>query len=273
MKSPSNPKPLRSLADYVKISSELEELDASITKRKANVVALGHQIAVLDTSILYKNKLLDEIAEETRWTEVQAQNRLNVIEKKIADREVEYVDLGAALEQVDIEAPKRTLKRLKEQVEITQAEIDERKRYLQEQEDLIAAAMEEGNLKLKSVGYEVQGLEDMKTALIEDLAELNKEKQKLVDDLVALEENRRDSNNEELLHVQQINSEVDKANARLADLQRLHKRVSEETDKKLIILQAKEESLLAKQAAMRKESAELATTRRRLEGVRSLYET
>lgn len=79
------------------------------------------------------------------------------------------------------------LKLLKRDVAKVEKELARRKKYLKDQEDIINNAIEEGNLTLKSINYQVQAIEDQKKNANLELYQLNKDISLLQDDLADLD--------------------------------------------------------------------------------------
>lgn len=174
------------------------------------------------------------------------------------------------LEQEIKESQKRIDALLFEEKAVQQA-IKERNDYLKEQEGQISKALEEGNQKLLSAKYEVEEFERIKQTLNNEIYE-NKQELELI----------RINRIKELNVVSDIqtSSEVLMAKAE-NDLKKIQDQIgsarlelqaiTDETDHKLGILRGKEESIVARENAIKVRKEELDRRERRLNSFEQLY--
>lgn len=271
MNYPSNLNRPLTQAECESLSKELDKREAEVANREKTRDNLQHQVDVLVTSIAFKTKQFEQIIQDTEEAQRKARRQQVEFDKTVKLRKTMLRNLENT-PAVSLDKPRLELVQLEQKLNVVRQETKEQKKYWQDQENLIALAVEEGNIQLHSIQYAVQGMDDMKKVIVQDLAELNREKIRLVDAIVDLQDRRRQQDEDYKGRTVKFNSELDQIQAKLEEAKRHHEKVVEDTERRLVLLAAKEEGLLAKQTAIRRQQTELATERRRLEGVRGLYE-
>lgn len=234
---------------------------------------LKHELSVLETSIAFKkdqlSRLDKEVANKQRSVKDSSNDlkqTLDSLETKIEILTFKEIGLKSTLEtlMMDIRSKKVALAAI-------DSELIERHRYLKDQESLIDKTIDEGNMTLKAINYEIIGFEEQKKTVNGELYDLNKDKSDLLDAIGLTEENLVAAEYQYSNQESELNTKLNELNAKITEAESKLKSIATEVDSKLNILRTKEESLLAKQSALKKEQAELNTDKRRFEGKRSLY--
>jgi len=230
---------LKVLREHIKAAErQLASLKAEVPKAETKLKILSDDLRALG---LEKPRILKDIAR------VKKQLELAVNEKNQAESLYK-----AQKRQFDIE-------------------VSGRKDYLGEQEELINTAVERGNEELKIIRYQ-----------IEELAESKQEvENNIYDSKQILEQLGRTISNEaiNLGAVQEANkAEQEEASSKLREIQdkignaKLKlQAITEETDNKFSILRGKEESIIARENAIRIQKEDLARRERRLNSAERLY--
>lgn len=232
-------------------------------------------IKILEETISVKQKQLARIRKEVSEAETEHSDKLKELEKVIADKQtltsqIEADIIAKGLARIDAV---RELAHIEKEKKVAQTEIDDRHRYQNEQEKLIADALEDGNLKLKGVGFEIRDVEERKEVVIQELYGLNQDKSKIIDEIALVHDRFLGLTNDYIddkIKKQQV---LQKIEDEIFTAKQEYETVLAKTEKKLRKLDLKERSLLARESAVQKEEKDLQVARRRLEGVQSLYES
>lgn len=230
-------------------------------------------IAVLEESIRVKEGQLSDLKKniDVQTRKVDSLNkRLVAAEASIASTHKIAV-VALASDEFQAAQLRKDISNLEAIKKSVQAEIGERKRYLTEQEDLIAATVEDGNMQLKSIQYEIAPIEDTKLQLESDIALLDEEKTNLLLEIEQIRIEVEATYSTADSTQADVQKSIDAAEANLKNISEKSKKVTADIEKKLRDLRAKEEELTAKQKATAKEHADLQTERRRWESTKSLY--
>lgn len=260
---PQTPKFLN-LLDYT--SNNLQRNEIKLTE-------LANEAKVLDSSIDIKQKHFEKLRLASHEAERLHQEKLEVFKEELAAKKQVSAELDRTIKnkrkqlvvfQEDMAAAKKALATIEK-------DVAERKKYQNEQEKIIAQTIEEGNMSLKAIIYEIEDLVDKKAVIGLKLKTLSTEKSDAIDEAVRMEAAimRLQSDYEsQKIELDKLLEEA-QLKVKVANVELEH--ITTEVNRKLMILKEKEESLEAKQTALRAEQTELITAKRRFESVRSLY--
>lgn len=163
------------------------------------------------------------------------------------------------------------LKSLLTQCRDAQAELDEWSINIQEQEHLIDDAVEEGNLRLRELRYQIEPLKEVKVSLQGEISSLESKKADLLISADSVQQSLDKQITDTQTVIARYNDEVFIAQAQLVEVTSMSKKSDAEILKKLTILKEKEEALIAKQHAYEADYASLQTEKRRWDSTKSLY--
>lgn len=273
MPLPQRPQPdSESLTNQLR-SKELDAREQYVKECEKTLKDTERQLKILDTSITAKENQLHQLTTKIKEQEEAHKDKITGLQKTVRslEQDIEKAtnELSAArskLEQADASrlATTQDIKKL-------ERESADRAKYMREQENLISEAVNEGNVRLKQLQYEVEYIEGLKKEASIQLLDLNNQKIALIDEIGVIAD--RHSEIKQGFERQQDDLDkkcVQKAAELKATSAKLQL-VNAEINAKIKQLQEKEQSILAKQAAIRKERDELYLEKRRFEGTKSLY--
>lgn len=240
----------------------------------SDVSKAKNDLAVLTKSIAIKEAQFLQLRDDIKAAQAIADSR-----KSKAKRELEKLKDELSLlsseenkAKIKIRGLFEEINILKETLQDTKKQELERNLYLREQEKLISDVIENGNTTIKSIKYEIEGIEKQKFEINSDLYELNKDKSALIDELSYLTERKAKMPELYAKEATVLENRLSKIRQEIATAQDKLKSVHEEVEAKLIMLKDKEEGLLTKYDTLRKGQTKLATEKRHFEGTRSLYD-
>lgn len=260
-------------ADFAKQAKELDAREEYLNEREHFLDQGPITLKVLDEQIRVKKLQLaddDGEIEKRRQTLVAITKKQDEKIKAYTQHLDDLLDSRAALnseletlheQYADAEKTKKQL----------QAEIDERKKYLAEQEKIIADTLDDGNMQLKSLQYKIRALDETRTETEAELIGLDSSKTELTFEIVSIEQQRDQAIADSAQATQAIQASIAAARAQLEGMITKNKKVTQEVEAKLKKLQLKEQELLAKQKAIHHERELLDTDKRRWESTKSLY--
>lgn len=152
-----------------------------------------------------------------------------------------------------------------------QLEITSRKKFLTEQEELISQTLEHGNEKLRILQYEVEELDRNKQELENDIYKSQQIQEQIGRDITNVSTELgvlQSAAREEREHLGNI---LENTKKQIKEAKLELERISIETAKKLKILKGKEESIIARENAIRLKTDELGLRERRLDSAEHLY--
>lgn len=260
----------------LELDRRVKELDAReeyLTKREQFLEDAPLSITILKESIKAKKKQMTAFMHTADDAEREHYEKLHKIGKQVKEKTVEFDSLTVMCTEVDADilVANETLIKLNTTKKSVQSEIDERQEYLANQEQLIADAIESGNLELRSLKYQMEPLVETRLQLGMDIVDLETQKTNLQFETAELlnEQNfilaQRDKVSED------VQKSLDAAQANLQEVSTKSKKVTDDTETKLRKLKAEEEKIIAERQSVAKERAELLTERRRWESTKSLY--
>lgn len=203
-----------------------------------------------------------------------AQDKYHYLKARTADEQRQLRSLRDQHHPIreEISQSKGALVAAEKELASINKDISERSHYRKEQEKTINGLVEEGNTSLKAVAYEVEALIEDKAAVNRELRELNKDKIVLVGDIQSLQAALDDLDVEHAKRLNEYELTLEGQATAIAKAKEKLRATTEAVDLKLKTLAAKEESILAKQAALHREHEELTTEKRRFDSRRSLYD-
>lgn len=240
---------------------------------KDKVADLELEVKVLDETIkakeTQKKRLLINL-DRTEKSQHDIQLKLRELGKSrdIASKDLKTVQnrLREAIKEVDDKLQAK-------QFELTtvESEINSRKQYLDNQEQEISKALEEGNQKLLSIKYEVEDFERIKQVEENKIYDIKQE----LDRYQELADGFKEASKQEMgYHKAEVLTEeikLKELNTKIDDSKLELQQISIEIELKLIILKEKEESLVARESALRIQKDDLDLRERRLNSYEQLY--
>jgi len=181
------------------------------------------------------------------------QSQINELKDKIIFKEQKYEKISKDLAE-------------------TSAFLDERRRYLEEQESVINSTVQSGNDKLLDLNEEISVLNKHIGDLKVQTIELDKSYEDMVIQYDDTQATFQGVINDLEIRKTNLEKEIDEQNQRIAEIASEYKIVSKEIENKMAILKEKETSIITKRDAMRLERQDLETEKRRWETTKGLYD-
>jgi chromosome segregation ATPase len=242
------------------LNSTLANKQLELKVLREHIKASEKQLATLKLDIPKtekKIKVLQDVLRELGKDKLKAEEDLSRVKKK------------TNLDILEAAKIKDSLNFGKRQIN---AEIKARTQYLAEQEGLIETSVERGNEQLKIIRYQVEEFENNKQEVENEIYESKKILEQLGHEIsnAAIELGAMQDNNKE--QVSTLREESRKIQAKVDDAKLELQATTEETQTKLNILRGKEESIVARENAIRLQTEDLARRERRLNSAERLYE-
>lgn len=238
--------------DTTTVSINLKVIEAKIEAKNEELVRLGRTIEQKADRNKEEIRVMDRKAEEAddryKVSKVTAQKSLELV----TELSVKAVEAKKVLIQVE-------------------QEIKDRKVYLLEQEELIEKSADEGNNKLQDVGREYKKFElereELLTKLHADTTASTRLEDIITNQQLAID-NLRQRYEDAATEYRQKLTDV---KMEIATAQDEAKKVSAETDGKLLELRAERAEIEVAREVIVKQKADLVSEKRRLESQRSVY--
>lgn len=238
--------------DTTTVSINLKVIEAKIEAKNEELVRLGRTIEQKADRNKEEIRVMDRKAEEAddryKVSKVTAQKSLELV----TELSVKAVEAKKVLIQVE-------------------QEIKDRKVYLLEQEELIEKSADEGNNKLQDVGREYKKFElereELLTKLHADTTASTRLEDIITNQQLAID-NLRQRYEDAAIEYRQKLTDV---KMEIATAQDEAKKVSAETDGKLLELRAERAEIEVAREVIVKQKADLVSEKRRLESQRSVY--
>lgn len=256
-----------------KRSKELDARESYLNEQQALLDSAPIDIKVLGKTILTRENELKAIKDRVIDANKSYVDNVANNEKAFKDMKLELeaeADKIHAKKHEIAEAKAGIAKLAKDSSQLEQ-EITERRAYLKTQEDLIAKTAESGNEELLILKYQVEDLGETKSAVVGEIAQLNRQKSELENSLFPITEQiselqvqYEEAATNYRTSLQALKSDITKVSAD-------YKRITTEIDEKMKQLRVHEEEIMAKRAALNVERRELDTEKRRFSGTKSLY--
>ena len=261
-------------AQLQKRSSELDAREAFIDAKQKILDDSPITLKVYEARVkAYETKLQDLIdairteSETHEQRKLERSRELNQIANKITIAQATLDKTNDAINKAEL-----TLDDIKTAIKQGKKEIEQHNLLLQQQEGDANEAIGVANERLLDLQDLYNGLEDSikklkseETGLKKTLDDLIVERDKLFNNLEKAAIDFEDQSTRQ-------QNELTAMNTRIAEASREHTVVKVKIDKKLAILKEKEESLMARQDAIRLEKQELDTEKRRVYSTKSLYD-
>jgi len=209
---------------------------------------------------------LETARKRTEDDEQLAAKRLKALEKAVEDyrKESDAARFQASQQTEELE-------KVKAEKGLVHVELAERKQYLVEQEQLIANTIEDGNMQLKSIQYQIAPLEEVKLSLESEISVLDSQKSDLILEADRLRQENAQLDSQGVEAQEAVEKSIKAAESSLKDVTDRSKKVATETETKLQRLKAEEEKIIVERKSIAKERADIQTERRRWESTKSLY--
>lgn len=253
---------------------ESAKLAKELAKREDDLKERENTIKVLERVLPIKQSQLASIKEELQEYETKLDMvKLSIRKSNSAQGdELNFFRLQRSDLEEQLEDIRKQTRDQKAVLESLKQEAAERHRYLKEQEELISNTVEDGNSTLRGITYEIKALETQKTEAEAALFPINQEKNKLTDDILRLHDSITRLAKEYELDKQEYDYEISKLKASVVGQENILKQTTAEVERKLAILKTKEESIVAKLSAIKREKEELSIDKRRFDNTKNLYD-
>lgn len=255
------------------IDSHVKNLQIVLSPEYDKVKRMMVDVRNAEDRVLFRQRQIRELEERYVAEENKYKGRIALAESKLKAIAAEYPERFkevAALKE-SVAQHKQVLKDLGFEAKQAQEQIRDRRAYLNEQEDIIAKALDEGNQQLKSKRQE---LEEVKLEQEEYL------RQKMLAEGEMYQANRdREATQKKLKDIQATYEEkAAELRASLGEIQRQsqeaaakHRTILIDVEAKLAELNVKEKELASKSDIMQKAQIDLNRKQRKLESDQALY--
>lgn len=228
---------------------------------------------MLDETIKAKKFQLNSLKDKLKDCNLQLVKRrteLLDIDDKLAESKDVFDHLRISNE-AETDSHSKIIRELKKEKRDIESEIADRKKYYDKQEKDIAAAVDEGNAVLRGIGYEVRSAQNQRNELLAEVAGIEMQKVNCMYELSEL----KSKADLEIADIEQskdaILDSINKEKQYLSEITIQSKLITDETNKKVNMLKVKEQELLTREEAVRKDRVALETERRRWNSTKSLY--
>lgn len=221
---------------------------------------------ILVNSIDAKRGLLKKVSAALNDAEIEGQARLAKIEESIAaaERTLDSItdSTNALVEKYT--SVTRKVHTQSGRARQVQEDLDARRKYLAQQEQVIANMTEEGNVTMRGLQYEVAHLEKIKDQVNGELLELNRRKSQIFDDTQLLEKNCAELQEEYDQSETELQGKIDVLEEQIVKQRNILDDFKTERQAVITELKKQEEALDAKRRALHIEADEIATAKRRM---------
>lgn len=262
--------------NHLKLDKRDKELDAReeyLAQREALLEEAPLSIKVLEATIAAKTKQLSVIQEKIVAADTAYDSHILLLRDKIDETEQEHEDVLVKIDKLLVTAKSLTSGNTKLRVKLTEVKQDiiDSNTYKLEQDILIAESINEGNLTLKSLKYEIEGLEEIKKTINFEIAMLTVNRneaqgglENLDQALIELQLNYDETN-------ANLSASLESQKKNLREVSKQSQQITQDIKKKLASLHTQEVAVMAKLGAIKRERAELETEKRRFDSTKSLY--
>lgn len=272
--APPSPQELkRQLAESERRVKELDAREQYLVEREHILDEGPLTITVLDETIKAKKFQLNSLKDKLKDCNLQLVKRrteLLDIDDKLAESKDVFDHLRISNE-AETDSHSKIIRELKKEKRDIESEIADRKKYYDKQEKDIAAAVDEGNAVLRGIGYEVRSAQNQRNELLAEVAGIEMQKVNCMYELSEL----KSKADLEIADIEQskdaILDSINKEKQYLSEITIQSKLITDETNKKVNMLKVKEQELLTREEAVRKDRVALETERRRWNSTKSLY--
>lgn len=150
--------------------------------------------------------------------------------------------------------------------------ITERKAYLKQQEDLIARAVEEGNLTLKSLQYQIDDLENTKQAITLEIAQLNTDRRLLEDEIIEIHDRSAMLEDQYEARATSLKNTIKKEIDKLEEVTRQSKHIVNNMESREKSLEEREAKLVAAEVALKNSRRQLEKEKQAWSSTKSIYD-
>lgn len=170
-----------------KRQQELEAWETELTNREQllDTKAKIAEIKVLDGRIAFAQKRLDEVT--TTLSQLEADNRPDKFAKQIIKQSGVLEDLNEEVIKVsaNLDSIKQTVNSQRDIKKQLEADVKDREAYQDRQEATIEQATKDANDRLHEIGFEVEQLDKEKSKLLTDIMRLEQQKPAIEDEIKA----------------------------------------------------------------------------------------
>lgn len=233
----------------------------------------AHELSVLETSIQIKKDQLRSLTALRGKQEQEFLDKLSAFNRKIDTYSEKVTDYKEELRELRKQRGSLEKDIALENARVTAFETEKsnRKAYLDDLEQTIADTTEEGNIRLKSLSYEIDDLIEVKKTVQVELHDLNKDKSRLMDDIAALSKVADDMQRAQDFQIVQNNVTQDKFDKRILAAQQTLDATNQEVESKLAKLKVREREIIVKLEVIKNERVKLDTDKRRWNNTKNLY--
>lgn len=245
---------------YVLDREDLLKTSVDITVVKETLMAKKYQLAIVEKKIDAAEGAFDQAVLERRGKLQRIDEQIEEVAEKLRIIRGKQNDATAKLGVIKSKSAELN------------AENANRRAYITEQDKLIADSIEEGNMSLRALKYEIDGLEEVKKTVNYEIAIIttsrNEVKRGLTEEMAELDDLRQVHDDTE----QDLRKSLKILQNSIKEATTTNRQVAKDTKSKMDILRQKEEELLAKRGALKREQVELDTEKRRWNSTKDLYD-
>lgn len=238
----------------------LEEAPVTIKVLNETIKAKKHQLYLAEKKVEAANTSYSVQVLEYRGNLADFDEQRQSVSDTILELESKKTQI--VTENSDLQKKGKSLKK----------EVVDSRTYKAEQDRLIQETINEGNVSLKALKYEVDNLGEIKNCINYEIAILKSTQQEVEDSIHKHEQQLNDLEKAYADTKKLLNKSLAEIKASIKANMIRNKQVTDDTQKKLAILKLKEEEILAKRQALRKERVELDTEKRRWDSQKTLYD-
>lgn len=263
-------------AELDKRAKELDLREESLIERER--IISGYSKGSLKTDIKTEEYRLNQLKNQRLKSRTDFQKEMDEYENQIVLKNGELATVKDNLRIANNKLNDLLLVSKQKQDEAnnklsnTNIQITERWKYYKEQEAIITKTVDDGNEQLLSLKYEVQGIENQKEPLLKQIFELTTAKTTLQVKHDLLENKLNSLQIKYDTRAGTLRASLMDINVQLAEATKELNLVKRERDKIAKAMKLKEEELIAREDALRKSQADLATEKRRFNSRVSIYE-
>jgi predicted nucleic acid-binding Zn-ribbon protein len=231
---------------------KLKVLSVQVESKNQELERIGAELVMeYDNNEREKSRLRSDIDKQTK--------SLQQLNDAIGEK-------NKALKQINLKQ-ESTISRLDD----IERKITERSKYLEDQEALIAQAIEEGNLRLHQLRFDAEQVENKKNEHLKDIITLQNDRGGLQDNISLLkgklEKIERDFNERSIV----LHDSLRSINEDIKEAKNNYQVIISEADKKLQFLETKEKELTVKSNLLDKKQEDIWAESRRLDSKKSIY--
>jgi chromosome segregation ATPase len=272
---------LARIGDAERKEKKLKDSISAMKERERNVAQREYEVSQQDTLVKAGQARVAVLKKQVAHQDELLKNKLGefvVLERKVNDANAELQRINRLTTEAHLLSREKqaemTNKRdaLRKELQAIKDEIAERSAYREEQEELIAKAVEQGNIKLTDLTYEIIDAEQAAKVATEKRVTTETELNEYIfttqttiasftSEEKAMEQELENLNNS----LVDVKNDVNKA-------QQHYKKVIKDTDDKLRTLKEEETRIIAIREASAREREELNTDKRRWASTKALYD-